>query len=211
MVAVVNINDVLDGHVALEVECVDRLYLNAYVPQPAGAVVRWSRFLTEHLGFPDPFAGLLRQDRQPVPARGEGVRRRARGCPILRLEEARPHAAGTTASSTTSARIWSGRSAKGASGSSRSWPAQEFQWVFSADNRSDKPGVVSFDFFKEERRVGVYYFYILDPDFGPGVHQDLHLLPLSGQGVGQRPRVGQTAGARHGIGVHRAVQRVRLV
>jgi len=27
--AVTNINDVLEGHVALEVECVDRLYLNA--------------------------------------------------------------------------------------------------------------------------------------------------------------------------------------
>jgi hypothetical protein len=30
--SVTNINEVLDGHVALEVECVDRLYLNAYVP-----------------------------------------------------------------------------------------------------------------------------------------------------------------------------------
>jgi hypothetical protein len=29
MVSVANINDVLEGHVALEVECVDRLYLNA--------------------------------------------------------------------------------------------------------------------------------------------------------------------------------------
>jgi hypothetical protein len=28
--------------------------------------------------------------------------------------------------------------------------------------------VVSFDFVKEERRVGMYYFYILDPEFGPG-------------------------------------------
>ena len=46
--------------------------------------------------------------------------------------------------------------------------AQEFQWVFSAKNRSPKPGVVSFDFVKEERRVGIYYFYILDPEFGPG-------------------------------------------
>jgi hypothetical protein len=46
--------------------------------------------------------------------------------------------------------------------------AQEFQWVFNAVNRSRKPGVVSFDFPKAERRVGVYYFYILDPDFGPG-------------------------------------------
>ncbi len=40
--AVVNINDVLDGHVALDVECIDRLYLNAYVPnlQVGGQVVR---------------------------------------------------------------------------------------------------------------------------------------------------------------------------
>jgi hypothetical protein len=27
---------------------------------------------------------------------------------------------------------------------------------------------VSFDFVKEERRVGMYYFYIADADFGPG-------------------------------------------
>ena len=46
--------------------------------------------------------------------------------------------------------------------------AQEFQWVFSAKNRSPKPGVVSFEFVKEERRVGMYYFYILDAEFGPG-------------------------------------------
>jgi hypothetical protein len=32
MVSVANINDVLEGHVALEIECVDRLYLNAYAP-----------------------------------------------------------------------------------------------------------------------------------------------------------------------------------
>jgi len=32
MASVANINDVLEGHVALEIECVDRLYLNAYVP-----------------------------------------------------------------------------------------------------------------------------------------------------------------------------------
>src|SRR4029453_3735598 len=25
-----------------------------------------------------------------------------------------------------------------------------------------------FEFFKEERRVGVFYFYVCDPDFGPG-------------------------------------------
>jgi hypothetical protein len=45
---------------------------------------------------------------------------------------------------------------------------QEFQWVFSARNRSVKSGVVNFEFFREQRRVGVYYFYVYDPDFGPG-------------------------------------------
>jgi hypothetical protein len=45
---------------------------------------------------------------------------------------------------------------------------QEFQWVFSARNRSHKPGVASFDFFREQRRVGVFSFSVLDPDFGPG-------------------------------------------
>lgn len=58
MASVANINDVLEGHVALEVECVDRLYLNAYVPnlQVGGQVVR---FLTGLLGHPIPSPALL--------------------------------------------------------------------------------------------------------------------------------------------------------
>jgi hypothetical protein len=41
--------------------------------------------------------------------------------------------------------------------------------VLSGRNRSRKPGGrPNFEFFKEDRRVGVYYFYILDPEFGPG-------------------------------------------
>ncbi len=48
--------------------------------------------------------------------------------------------------------------------------AQEFQWVFGGRNQFEKepgPGVW-FKFDKAERRVGVYYFYVLDPEFGPG-------------------------------------------
>ena len=58
MADVVNINDVLDGHVALEVECVDRLYLNAYVPnlQVGGQV---KRFLEQHLGNPIPSPAII--------------------------------------------------------------------------------------------------------------------------------------------------------
>ena len=32
MARVITVNDVLDGHVALDIECLDRIYLNAYVP-----------------------------------------------------------------------------------------------------------------------------------------------------------------------------------
>jgi hypothetical protein len=44
----VTVHDVLDGHVALDLECLDRIYLNAYVPnlQVGGQVVS---FLTAHL------------------------------------------------------------------------------------------------------------------------------------------------------------------
>jgi hypothetical protein len=58
--SVVNINEVLDGHVRLQIDCVDRLYLNAYLPQlqVAGHVVR---FMTEHLGMPVPSPVVFRR------------------------------------------------------------------------------------------------------------------------------------------------------
>ena len=42
----VSINHVLDGHVVLEVDCVERLYLSAYVPnlQVGGVGGRVERF-----------------------------------------------------------------------------------------------------------------------------------------------------------------------
>src|SRR6201984_3024850 len=57
---VVTVNDVLDGHVTLDIECLDRIYLNAYVPilQTSAQVVA---FLSGHLGFPFPSPVLFRQ------------------------------------------------------------------------------------------------------------------------------------------------------
>ena len=47
--------------------------------------------------------------------------------------------------------------------------AQEFQSVFSGYQRPSRdPGVHLFGFDKADRRVTVYYFYVLDDDFGPG-------------------------------------------
>src|SRR5919199_77024 len=49
--SVVTVNDVLDGHVGLDLQCLDRIYLNGYVPtlQVSGQVFT---FLTRHLGKP---------------------------------------------------------------------------------------------------------------------------------------------------------------
>jgi hypothetical protein len=161
---VTNINDVLEGHVALEVECVDRLLLTAYVPnlQVGGQVVR---FITGHLGKPIPSMALLG-------AIGNRFRRDvkrfadAHQIPILKLK-------------TPDRSRWDDRKLDHvrpylqAAERERRFgvvaivAGQEFQRVFSARNRSKTPGVVSFEFFAEQRRVGVYYFYILDPDFGP--------------------------------------------
>ena len=163
--SVANINDVLEGHVALEVECVDRLYLNAYVPnlQVGGQVVR---FPNQHLGHEIPSPAL----RGPI---GNRFRREvkafaaAREIPILalrkpdrsrwddrKLDHVRPYLEAAERD--------------GRFGVVAIVACQEFQWVISGRNRAEHPNAVRFEFFREERRVGVYYFYILDPDWGPG-------------------------------------------
>ena len=55
----VNVNDVLDGHSMLDLQCLDRVYLNGYVPklQVAGQVVT---FLTQQLGNPIPSLVLFK-------------------------------------------------------------------------------------------------------------------------------------------------------
>jgi hypothetical protein len=42
MAAVTSVNDLLDGHVVLDLQCLDRIYLNGYVPnlQVGGQVSR---------------------------------------------------------------------------------------------------------------------------------------------------------------------------
>src|ERR671932_484272 len=56
----VTIDELLREHVTLEVECLDRLYLNGYVPtlQMSGQLVT---FLTQHRGHPIPSPALLQQ------------------------------------------------------------------------------------------------------------------------------------------------------
>ena len=60
MACVVTAGELLDGHTVLDVECLDRVYLNAYVPilQTSAQVVA---FLSTHLGYPFPSPALFNQ------------------------------------------------------------------------------------------------------------------------------------------------------
>jgi hypothetical protein len=158
MTQTVTVNDILDGHVKLDVECFDRIYLNGYVPnlQVAGQVVT---FLTRHLGYPIPspaiFAKLGRsfrsavdtfadQEQVPVVRFGKGDRK---------IDMMRPHLRRQAST---------GRSGVAAIG-----VAQEFQNVFDATERDTPSGVPWFSFYKADRRVTCYYFYLWDDEFGP--------------------------------------------
>ncbi len=55
----VTVNDVLDGHVALDLECLDRLYLHGYLGQlqVGGQVIQFLK----HRGYPVPSPACLQQ------------------------------------------------------------------------------------------------------------------------------------------------------
>lgn len=162
MSAAVNINDLLDGHVALDIECIDRIRLNAYVPtlQVGGQVVT---FLTEHLGNPIPSPALFRRI-------GERFRNavkafaHAADIPVLHLK--RPDRTRWDDRKIDHVRPYFDRAT--GPGVVAIVAAQEVNKVFMGYNRSKKPGVANFNFDKADRAVTTFYFYILDPDFGPG-------------------------------------------
>jgi hypothetical protein len=155
---VVTVNDVLAGHVVLDIECLDRVYLNAYVPtlQASGQVVA---FMTRHLGKPIPSPALMEhigaRFRRSVEsyASANGIPWVKFGKDDRKIAVMQPHIAAQAAT---------GRSGVAAVG-----VAQEFQRVWSAYQRDTKAAAPQYTFAKADRRVTCYYFYLWDEDFGP--------------------------------------------
>jgi hypothetical protein len=158
---VVNINAVLDGHVVLDLQCLDRIYLNGYVPklQVGGQVVT---FLTKHLGNPIPSPALFKQigDRFR-----NAVRRFAetKGIPVLQLNT--PDRSRWDDRKVDHVRDYINQATE--PGVVAIVVAQEVQKVCMGYRRPSKSGA-QFGFDKADRRVTVFYFYILDPAFGLG-------------------------------------------
>ena len=156
--APVTVSDVLDAHVELDPECLDRLYLHGYLGQlqVGGQVVGF----LQHCGYPVPSPACLHQI-------GDAFRRRvasfaeANHIPVVTLKAAdrntevmKPYLDKAAAT---------GRSQVAAIG-----VAQEPQRVFIGRKRDTDPSKRPlFSFDKKDRRVTVYYFYLWDAGFGP--------------------------------------------
>jgi len=156
MVIVANVNDLLRDHVSLEVECIDRLYLNGYVPrlQTSGSLVR---FLMEHLGQPIPSPALLGHVTHRF-VREVKEFARQRGIPMVKFKhDERKDAIANEIRKKR--RVRDGVVFIGV--------AQEKAVTFVGHKNSTR-GYVGFDFRREKSvYVNSYYFYLDDREFGP--------------------------------------------
>src|SRR5207248_71013 len=153
----VTVNDMLDGQVALDLECPDRVYLNGYVPnlQVPGQVVL---FLTRHLGNPIPSPALVDQIGQRF-RRAVDSYARANHIPVVHFAKGQRKAEVMRRQLDWAAA--SGRSQVAAIG----W-AQEYAQVASARTGHTETGVPQFAFGKAQRRVSCVYFYLWDEQMG---------------------------------------------
>jgi len=167
--AFVNVNDLLDDHVSLDLECLDRIYLNAYVPnlQVAGQVVD---FMREHLKKPIPSPSIMEmmgnRFRRAVVAFAEDF-----DIPIIHFKKGdrhidliRPYLEAATEPAVVAIGV-----------------AQEFQSVFAASQRDTPTGAPFFTFYKADRRVTAYYFYVNDAHFGHGFIKICAYFPYPGK------------------------------
>ena len=175
VVAVVgNVNELLDGHVVLDLECLDRIYLNAYVPrlQVGGQVVTFfSQHRNQPIASPALFQKMGEAFRQAVASFAK-----RRQIPMIRfakrdrqIDVIQPYFTAATQPGVIAIGV-----------------AQEFQSVLTAYDRSAKAGEFKaagsrYAFVKEDRRVTVYYFYIVDAEFGLGFIKLCAYFPYPGK------------------------------
>ena len=201
MAATVTVNDVLDGHVALDIECLDRIYLNGYVPtlQTGGAVVS---FLTAHLDYEIPSPAIFEKIgtafRRAVASFAE-----ANHIPVVRfgkndrkIDVMRPYLA---------RQATTGRAGVAAIG-----VAQEFAPVFTA-TKKQRGKTVWFSFAVSQRRVTCYYFYVWDDGFGPAFMKVCAYFPYPMKVWVNGHEWAKRQAAKAGIGFSRAVQRLRFL
>src|SRR5437867_556904 len=151
-----NIHTIIRDHVSLSITCLDRLYINGYVPtlQTSGQLCY---FLREHLGNPIPSPALF------PPLHDQFVRAiktfaESRTIPIVRFQRGQRK-------DDVAARYRS--RFKHAEGVVFIGIAQEKASSFKARKSFGPGGGVYFQFSRQPVAVNHYYFYVQDPEWGP--------------------------------------------
>ncbi len=184
-----SVADVLDEHVSFEVECIDRMYCNVYVPQlqHAGGLLG---FVQRHLGFPvastaplakitDRFTREVRRfaDTQRIPwvdfATGQ------RKDDVMRARLAR-----FTAEEGV---VFIGR-------------AQEKTRLFRTEKRRDAQGRSYPWIVKSTGVVNQFYFYCVDADFGPFFFKFCSYFPYNAKLCINGNHLAQRQAGKAGIG-----------
>ncbi|HVC32871.1 MAG TPA: hypothetical protein VNL16_05125 [Chloroflexota bacterium] len=149
------INDLLREHVTLDIECLDRLYLDGSVPtlQVPGQLVT---FLTQHRGNTIPSPVLLQRMTVDF-VRAVRAFATEHQIPLILFEHGVRQddvaAAYREAFSASDGVVFIG-------------VAQEKAQAFKASKRTDGKKV-GFDYSRQAVFVNYYYFYLQDTDFGP--------------------------------------------
>lgn len=150
-----NVNDLLREHVTLTVECLDRIYLNGYIPilQTPGQLVN---FLIRHRGHKIPSPVLLGRITQAFVHAIKSFAQK-NNIPLVHFERGQRKddvaAEYRKEFNQSEGVVFIG-------------VAQEKANAFKA-RKKDKSGYVGFEYSRQSVYVNHYYFYIQDEDFGP--------------------------------------------
>ena len=151
-----NIHTIIRNHVSLSITCIDRLYVNGYIPklQTSGQLCY---FLRDHLGFPIPSPALFHQLRQRFVA---AVDRFVEVEKVPLVQFARGQRKDDVAAAHRA-------KFKRPEGVVFVGVAQEKASSFKARKLQGVGGGVSFQFSRQPVCVNHYYFYLQDRDWGP--------------------------------------------
>jgi len=162
-----NVHDIIKNHVTLSVTCVDRLYVNGYVPtlQTSGQLCY---FLKDHRGNPIPSPALFGPMRNRFLAE---IERFAQTNRIPQVEFKRGERKDEVANRLRTR-------FKAAEGVVFIGVAQEKASSFKARKVRGPKGGVGFDFSRQPVAVNHYYFYLQDRRWGPGFVKIGSYLPF---------------------------------
>jgi len=151
-----NVHEIIRDHVSLSINCIDRIYVNGYMPalQTSGQLCD---FMRRHLGQPIPSPAVLRPIHDRFVAGVDQFVRRE-GIPLVQFQRGQRK---DDVANAHRARF------ERAEGVVFVGTAQEKARSFRASKRLGSRGGVSFDFSRQSVFVKHYYFYVQDRDWGP--------------------------------------------